>query len=104
MRYGAGVLWVTLEGEDAVARISADGRTMRTVAAGHAPSQAVVAGGHLFVANRNDNTVLVLDPDTLKRIGEPIDVGFNPFAMVADDRYVWVTGLGDNTLTRIDYR
>jgi YVTN family beta-propeller protein len=104
LRYGNGFLWTTLEGEDAVARISADGRTMRTVAAGHAPSQSVVARGRLFVANRNDNTVLVFDPETLKPIGEPVDVGLNPFAMVADDRSVWVTGLGDNTLTRIDYR
>jgi YVTN family beta-propeller protein len=63
-----------------------------------------VAGGRLFVANRNDNTVLVFDPATLKRIGKPIEVGFNPYAMVADERSVWVTGLGDNTLTRIDYR
>jgi YVTN family beta-propeller protein len=104
MRYDAGFLWVTLEGEDAVARIATEGGNMRTVAAGHAPSQSVIAGGHLFVANRNDNSVLVYDPDTLERIGAPIKVGFNPFAMVADDRHVWVTGLGDNSLTRLDYR
>ncbi len=104
LRFGDDALWVTLDGEDEIARISADGRSQRTTATGHAPSQSVIAGGRLFVANRNDNTVLVFDPNTLKRIGEPIDVGFNPYAMVADDRSVWVTGLGDNTLTRIDYR
>ena len=64
----------------------------------------MLAGGHLFVSSRNDNTVVVLDPKTLKPVGEPIEVGFNPYAMVADERSVWVTGLGDNTLTRIDYR
>ena len=42
--------------------------------------------------------------DTLKAVGPPIEVGFNPYALAADERSVWVTGLGDNTLTRIDYR
>ncbi len=37
-------LWVTLDGEDAIARISADGHAMRTAAAGHAPSQSVRRG------------------------------------------------------------
>ena len=101
--YDDGALWVTLDDEDAVARVAADGGNLRTAAAGHSPAQSVVAGGHLFVASRNDNTVVVLDPKTLKPVGEPIDVGFNPYAMAADERSVWVTGLGDNTLTRIDY-
>ncbi len=63
----------------------------------------MLAGGHLFVSSRNDNTLVVLDPKTLKPAGEPIDVGFNPYALAADERSVWVTGLGDNTLTRIDF-
>ena len=50
--------------------------------------------GHLFVASRNDNTVVVLDPKTLKPVGEPIEVGFNPYALAADERSVWVTGAG----------
>jgi DNA-binding beta-propeller fold protein YncE len=104
IRYDGGALWVTLDDEDAVARIAADGGNLRTVAAGHSPAQSVLAGGHLFVASRNDNTVVVLDPKTFKPVGEPIEVGFNPYAMVADERSVWVAGLGDNTLTRIDYR
>ncbi|MEA2479501.1 MAG: hypothetical protein QOJ07_1423, partial [Thermoleophilaceae bacterium] len=104
IRYEDGALWVTLDDEDAVARIAADGGNLRTGAAGHSPAQSVLAGGHLFVASRNDNTVVVLDPKTFKPVGEPIEVGFNPYAMAADQRSVWVTGLGDNTLTRIDYR
>ena len=35
---------------------------LRTAAAGHSPAQSVVADGHLLVASRNDNTVVVLDP------------------------------------------
>ena len=28
----------------------------------------------------------------------------NPYALAADSHYVWVTGLGKNTLTRLAYR
>ena len=104
VRYAGGALWVTLDGEDAIARVDAKTGNQRTAAAGHSPAQTVLAGGHLFVSSRNDNTVVVLDPNTLKPVGPPIEVGFNPYALVADERSVWVTGLGDNTLTRIDYR
>jgi outer membrane protein assembly factor BamB len=104
VRYAGGYLWVTLDDEDAIARVDAETGNLRTATAGHSPAQSVLAGGHLFVSSRNDNTLVVLDPKTLKPAGEPIDVGFNPYALTADERSVWVTGLGDNTLTRIDYR
>ncbi|HEY6887707.1 MAG TPA: hypothetical protein VI300_08010, partial [Solirubrobacter sp.] len=102
MRYDDGAVWVTLD-EDAIARVMAEGGNLRTAAAGRSPAQSVLAGGHLFVASRNDDTVVVLDPRTLKPVGDPIAVGANPYAMVAGERSVWVTGLGDNTLTRIEF-
>jgi YVTN family beta-propeller protein len=102
--YAGGALWIALDGDDAIARVDVRTGNQKTAAAGRSPAQTALAGGHLFVASRNDNTVVVLDPETLKPVGEPIEVGFNPYAIVADDRSVWVTGLGDNTLTRIDYR
>ena len=58
----------------------------------------------MYVASRNTNAVLVLDPKTLEPTQDPIGVGLNPYALVADDRSIWVTGLGDNTLTQIRYR
>jgi DNA-binding beta-propeller fold protein YncE len=104
MRYGHGALWVTMQEEDAVAKIDVRTGNAVTASAGRAPAQAVVAGGRVFVASRNDHTVVTLDPTTLRLVGRPIDVGLNPYAMAADRRSVWVTGLADNTLTRIDYR
>jgi DNA-binding beta-propeller fold protein YncE len=77
---------------------------MVTTSAGHGPTQVTVAGGRVFVASRNDQAVFVLDPVNLAPVGEPIRVGLNPYAMVADGHSVWVTNLGDNTLSRIDYR
>ena len=64
----------------------------------------MVAGDHVYVASRNDQAVDVLDRVELEPVGEPIASALNPYAMVADRRHVWVTGLGDNTLTRIDQR
>jgi hypothetical protein len=104
MAYGDGALWLTMPAEDAVAKVEM--RTGRSVvgSAGHGPARAVIAGGRVFVASRNDHTVVVLEPEALRPQGEPIAVGLNPSAMVTDGRTVWVAGLADNSLTRIDPR
>src|SRR5947208_3367126 len=79
------------------------GSRSTATASGSAPAQALVAGGLVYVASRNDQAVTVLDPQDGHQIGDSIRVGLNPVAMVADDRSVWVIAL-DDTLTRIDYR
>jgi streptogramin lyase len=104
LHYGGGYLWATYQGENAIARIGVRDRSLAFAAAGNGPMQAVLAGNRVFVTSRNDQAVNVIDPRTLKMIGPAIGVSLNPYAMVADDRSVWVTGLGDNSLTRIDYR
>jgi DNA-binding beta-propeller fold protein YncE len=104
IRYAADALWIVIDGEDTIVRVDADGGGQVTGVAGRSPTQAVVAGGTVYVASRNDNTVVVLDPATLEPVAEPLKVRLNPQAMTADSRSVWVTGLGSNTLTRIDYR
>ena len=104
MRFGGGYLWVTLDDEDAVARIDVDGRRHahgrgRATAPPSPCSPAVTCSSPAATTTRSSSW-------TRRRCGasgEPIAVGFNPFAMAADERSVWVTGLGDNTLTRIDY-
>jgi DNA-binding beta-propeller fold protein YncE len=105
MSFGAGCLWLVLAGEDTIARYAMDGREPLTAAAGRNPTTAVVAGGHLYVASRNDQSVLVFDPERLVQVQDPIPVGINPIALAAsDDEGVWVTSLGDNTVTRIEQR
>ena len=104
MSYGDGALWLTMPAEDAVAKVEV--RTGRSVvgSAGRAPTRAAVAGGRVFVASRNDHTVVVLEPEALRPAGDPIKVGLNPSGMATDGRSVWVTGVADNSLTRIDPR
>ncbi len=76
-------------------------RAQVTSAAGHRPTQAVHAGGRVFVASSNDHDVLLFDAETAEQVGEPIRVGRNPSAMATDGRSVWVTSLAENTVTRI---
>ncbi len=104
MRFGQNALWIVLDGENTVVRVDARNGRYGRGAGGQGPAQAVFAGGRVYVSSQDDNTVVVLDPKTLQPVQDPIPVGFNPGAMVADDRSLWVVGVGDNSLMRIDYR
>jgi DNA-binding beta-propeller fold protein YncE len=102
--YGGGYVWATLGSADSIARINIRRGGAVTTAVGHRPVHAVAAGGRLFVTSNTDHTVLVINPRTALVEGAPLHVALNPFAIAADDRAVWVTGLGENTVTRIAYR
>jgi predicted Ser/Thr protein kinase len=104
LRYAGGFVWASLRGLDSIARISARGHSSVTNEAGHSPQQLEVARGYVYVASHTDHRLLVLDARTLKRVGEPLPMPFNPYAVAADRRGVWVTGLGANTVTRLAYR
>ena len=79
------------------------GRPSVSTAAARNPSELAVAGGRVFVASNTEHTVAVIDARTGRPAGEPLAVGLNPFAVAAGAGHVWVTGQGDNTVTRIDY-
>jgi len=103
LAYGAGHLWASLTDADAVARVDPLTGLAPETEIGRRPAHLTVAGGRLFVASYTDHTVRVLDPETLRPIGTPLAVPLNPLAVAAGAGHVWVTGLGANTLTRIDY-
>ena len=63
-----------------------------------------MAGGRLYVTSNADHTVLTMNPRTVDQEGRPLRVSHNPYAITADARDLWVTGLGENTLTEIAYR
>ncbi len=98
------VVWTILEDQNTIVRVGARDGHLIQGPAGSDPTYSLEAGGRVYVASRNTNEVLVLDPSTLKPTHDPIGVGLNPYALVADEQSIWVTGLGDNSLTQIRYR
>ena len=96
--------WSTIDGDGLAERIDADGR-------GRSPAPPATAR-----RRRSSPAAACTSPAATTRpcscstrrharaVGTPIDVGLNPVAMVADGRSIWVTVLGDNAVTRIDYR
>jgi len=104
LSYGAGFVWATLNSIDSIAQISPRRTGAVTTAVGRSPAQTVAAGGHVFVAINTEHLVRLVNPRTSRLEDPPVPVELNPFALVADDRAVWVTGLGNNTVSRIAYR
>lgn len=54
----------------------------------------------VYISARDDNRVRVLDAGTGELLTE-VEVPPNPFGLATDGRSVWVTGLAENTVTRI---
>jgi streptogramin lyase len=103
LAYGAGYVWASLRDADIVARVHPGSGQQVTTATPRQPEQLVVAGGHVFVACSADHAVVAFDPQTLRRWGRAVPIRFNPYAVTAGEGHVWVTDLGANTVTRVDY-
>ena len=102
---GAGYLWASMNTEDLITQINPRRfGDVATSSAGDRPQQSVAAGNRVYVAANTDHTLVAFNPKSRRRVGTPIPVENNPYALAADSRYVWVTGLGENTLTRLPYR
>ena len=99
--FGAGSLWASLPSVDAVAQVP-PGRPSVSSSTARNPSELAVADGHVFVTGNTDHTVVVFDAKSGRPAGDELSVGLNPFAVAAGERSaVWVTGMGDNSVTRI---
>jgi streptogramin lyase len=104
LSYGAGFVWATLTSIDSIARISPRRTGAVTTAVGPSPARSVAAGGRIYVAINTQHVVRLINPRTARVVGPPLEVPLNPFALAADAQAVWVTGLGNNTVSRIAYR
>ena len=100
--YGAGYLWATVPGSGSIARISLAKRNTKIQSSiGSTPTRSVAVGRRVYVTMNLDHQIAVIDPATATPIGRRIDVPPNPYAITADARSLWVTGLGNDTLTRV---
>jgi streptogramin lyase len=101
--YGDKRVWASEPATDSLGRF--DPRSGRIAENRVAPRPAglAVAGGRVFVASYTTQNVVVVDQQSLKPVGDPISVPLNPWGVEAGAGHVWVSGLGTNALSRIDY-
>jgi DNA-binding beta-propeller fold protein YncE len=94
------VLWVTNSSTGQVMRVdSRDARPkVELIQVGNGPTGIAYGNGRVWVADSNDTTVSLIDPDQDKNPDNGYDVatiqlGFHPAAVAVDDQtgYVWVT-------------
>jgi predicted Ser/Thr protein kinase/DNA-binding beta-propeller fold protein YncE len=103
LAYGAGYVWASLRGDNAVSRWDPRTHRTNTTVAGHRPTELAVARGSVYVASYTDHRLVRLAAKTGEPVGAPIQMPDNPWAVTAGEGHVWVTGMGGNTLSRIDY-
>jgi streptogramin lyase len=103
LAYGGGHVWAAIPNNDTVVRVDPRRPGSPVFAdAGRRPEHLAYARGRLYVASRFDQTLVVIDPLTMKPARRPLPMPFNPFAVTADGAHVWVTGLSEDTVTRVD--
>jgi hypothetical protein len=101
--YGAGHVWASLTDDDAIARVSPTRDQVRVTRAGRDPEQIAVARGLVFVASYIDDVVVVRKAKRPRQKVARLPVEANPYAMTVGAGHVWVTGVGNNTVTRLDF-
>jgi serine/threonine protein kinase len=105
MTYGRHALWASVPLDNAMARIDLDHpREGLEGPVTDSPQQPVVAGGQVFVPSFTQGTLVKVSPHRVAPVGPPLRVGRNPVATTADRHHVWVAGLADDTITRVDLR
>jgi YVTN family beta-propeller protein len=100
---GENAVWVTNSGDDTVTRIDAGSLVTRVIGVGDGPNRVGVGGGAVWVANRNDSTLTRIDPETSRPVGDPVEVGANPFGLDVIGHQAWVTSPPDGTVQEIDF-
>jgi YVTN family beta-propeller protein len=120
---GFGFVWVTDIRDGLVDKIDPKtNKVVDTLKVGDMPAGIVAAGKYLWVANVKGETnvgpgtgtpgqaknhipqgsVWKIDPQTGRRVGEPIVVPIRPQAIAGDDQDIWVASVDADTLLHIN--
>jgi DNA-binding beta-propeller fold protein YncE len=103
--FGAGSVWVTNFDDGTVTENTRALDNAATIPVDvRGPLGIAYSSGTVWVASNLDNKVIRIDAAKGTVVGDPIDVGRNPFAITAHGKSAWVTNLADGTVTRIDLR
>jgi YVTN family beta-propeller protein len=96
-----GKVWVT-NSDATVTVVNATTLSVEnTMTVGNGPIGLAPAGGAMWVANSDDDTVSAVDPGGPTRF-PPVHVGKGPVAVAAGADGVWVASQDDEVLTRLD--
>lgn len=96
---GENGVWVTLEEDDAIARIDPLTGSMTRIPTGDGPVDVAVGDGAVWVANRLGRSISRVDPTAMKVVAT-IQLDANPIALAVEQNDVWVA-LGRPPTTRI---
>jgi YVTN family beta-propeller protein len=100
---GRGSVWVSNSGDSNVQRFDPttfEEGPLKTYTVGRTPTGMTVADGAIWVAIRNDDLVMRINPDDGSRLD--ISVGDGPEALAAGAGSVWVANRAAGTISRID--
>ena len=103
LAYGDRRLWVSEPAAASLGRYDPRSGSIVESSVTPRPEGLAVAGGRVFVAGYTTQNLVVVDQESLEPVGDPIAVPHNPLAVEAGAGHVWVSGIGANTLSRIDY-
>ncbi|HET6171786.1 MAG TPA: hypothetical protein VFD90_04225 [Gaiellales bacterium] len=98
---GAGSVWVAASDAGKVLRIDPATLEITESNVGGFPLGIAVAGGEVWITDRERGTLARLDAKTLRTIGDPIQVGPEPSALVGAGDYLFAGRAGRGTVTRI---
>jgi virginiamycin B lyase len=99
--FGAEAVWATAYEDGALVRIDPTSGSTTRVTVGRSPVGVQVAGGSVWVANRDGGTVSRVDPSTMDVMSQT-SVGQSPTWVAALNDAVWITNQTDGTVTRLD--
>ena len=103
LTFGGGYLWASEPRENAAARIDVRSGNVVNCATGRRPSGLAFVGDRLYVANETEQTVTAINRHTARSASHPVSVALGPYAVAHGLGHLWVTGIGEDTLTRLDF-
>jgi YVTN family beta-propeller protein len=100
---GDGSIWVASAAAGTLSRIDPKTHAVTQIPVGSDPvAVAVAPGGSVWVANSGDGTVSRVSPQDDRVVGQPIQVGAGPSALVATPSAVWVANTLNASVSKID--
>ena len=101
LAFGEGFLWAAASEEGKLVRIDPETRNVEEIEVGDFPVGLVVAGGSVWVANRDAESISRVHAATMEVI-DTIAVGTYPTWIDAAGGSVWVSNQPDGTVSQID--